>query len=68
MKNTFGFLFTSNKLRPLDDNNLMSYCDPLEAALKSGENSDIDGKELFMELKILQGFLPQEEMMGPLLF
>ena len=43
----------------------MSSCDPLEAALKSGENSDIDGKELFMELKILQGFLPQEEMMGP---
>ena len=29
------------------------------------KNSDIDGKELFMELKILQGFLPREEMMGP---
>ena len=64
-ENTFGFLFTSNKLRSLDDNNLMSSCDLLEAALKSGENTDIDGKELFMELKILQGFLPQEEMMGP---
>ena len=64
-ENTFGFLFTSNKLCSLDDNNLMSSCDLLEAALKSGENSDIDGKELFMELKILQGFLPQEEMMGP---
>ena len=29
------------------------------------KNSDIDGKELFMELKILLGFLPREEMMGP---
>ena len=64
-ENTFGFLFTSNKLCSLDDNNLMSSCDLLEVALKIGENSNIDGKELFMKLKILQGFLPQEEMMGP---
>ena len=61
----FCFLFTSQKLCSLDDKSLLSACGNLEAALKNGEDSDIDGKELFMELKILQGFLPREEMMGP---
>jgi hypothetical protein len=52
-KNTCGFLFTSDKLCSLDDKRLFSSSINLEAALKSGEHSDIDGKELFVELKLI---------------
>jgi hypothetical protein len=40
----------------------MSSCTHLEAALKSGEDFDIDGKDLYLELKFLQNFIPAEEM------
>jgi hypothetical protein len=36
----------------------------LEAALKSGKHSDIDGKELFVELKLIRDLI--KESMGPL--
>ncbi|GJR74309.1 retrovirus-related pol polyprotein from transposon TNT 1-94 [Tanacetum coccineum] len=39
-------------------------CTQLEAALKNGERSDIDANELFMELRLLDNFLPSENM-GP---
>jgi hypothetical protein len=64
-ENTFGFLFTSKILCSLDDNCLLSSCVNLENALKSGEHSDIDGKELHVELKFLQNIIPHEGM-GPL--
>ncbi|XP_066338762.1 uncharacterized protein [Miscanthus floridulus] len=60
----FGFLFTSETLRSLDNQSLKSSCDNLEAVLKKDEKSDIDAKELYMELKFLQDFIP-EERMGP---
>jgi len=60
----FGFLFTSETLRSLDNQSLKSSCDNLEAVLKKNEKSDIDAKELYMELKFLQDFIP-EERMGP---
>lgn len=61
---TFGFLFTSDRLRSLDDKNLMAACVNLEDALKNGEHKDIDGQELFAELTFIQDLL--EESMGPL--
>ncbi|PNT60887.1 hypothetical protein BRADI_5g07655v3, partial [Brachypodium distachyon] len=60
----FGFLFTSETLQSLDNQNLKSSCDNLEASLKKDGKSDIDGKELYVELKFLQDFLPQENI-GP---
>jgi hypothetical protein len=60
-ENIFGFLFTLNKLRSLDDKRLMFSCRHLETALKSGEDSDIDDKDLYLELKFLQDFIPIEE-------
>jgi len=60
----FGFLFTSETLRSLDNQSLKSSCDNLEAVLKKDEKSNIDAKELYMELKFLQDFIP-EERMGP---
>ena len=61
---TFGFLFTSDRLRSLDDKSLLAACVNLEDALKSGENKDIDGLELCCELLFLQDSL--QKSMGPL--
>jgi hypothetical protein len=63
-ENTFDFLFTSDKLHSLDDKRLFSSYINLEAALKSEEHSDIDGKELFVELKLIRDLI--KESMGPL--
>uniref|UniRef100_A0A8R7RG00 DUF4371 domain-containing protein n=1 Tax=Triticum urartu TaxID=4572 RepID=A0A8R7RG00_TRIUA len=51
---TFGFLFTSDRLRSMDDKSLLAACVNLEDALKSGEHKDIDGAELFYELIFIQ--------------
>ncbi|CAL8989583.1 unnamed protein product [Prunus brigantina] len=56
----FGFLFTVNKLNSFDANNLESCCDHLEIFLKHGMSSDLDGKDLFEELKIIREILPKE--------
>ncbi|EAY87545.1 hypothetical protein OsI_08956 [Oryza sativa Indica Group] len=61
---TFGFLFTSDRLRLLDDDSLLAACENLEVALKSGEHKDIDGKELSDELGLIQQIL--KKSMGPL--
>jgi hypothetical protein len=72
-QNFFGFLFTSEKMRSLDNDSLKSSCDNLEAALKEKETdsianenrkSDIDTNELYVELKLLRDFIPKENM-GP---
>jgi len=48
----------------LDNESLLVACLNLENALKSGENKDIDGQELFGELIFVQDLL--KESMGPL--
>ncbi|GJU03954.1 zinc finger MYM-type protein 1-like protein [Tanacetum coccineum] len=60
--NIFGFLFSCDKLKSYDDKSLKLSCTQLEAALKNGERSDIDANELFMELRLLDNFLPSENM------
>ncbi|PWA54105.1 hypothetical protein CTI12_AA326870 [Artemisia annua] len=54
----FGFMFDASKLAYLDDANLKECCLNLESALTNDEDCDIDGKDLFMELQILQEMLP----------
>jgi hypothetical protein len=61
----FGFLFTSETLQSLDNQSLKSSCDNLEAVLKIDGKSDIDAKELFMELKFVRDLIPKEKM-GPI--
>ena len=51
-------------LQSLDNKNLKSSCDNLEAALKKDGQSDIDACDLYVELKFLQGYILREEM-GP---
>ena len=68
----FGFLFTSDRLRSLDEKSLMDACVKLEAALTHEVNSDgkdekhmdIDGEELCKELIFIKDLL--EKSMGPL--
>ncbi|XP_031116757.1 uncharacterized protein LOC116020421 [Ipomoea triloba] len=59
---TFGFLFSSHKLQAMTDMDLKSCCICLEAALKSDEQGDIDGNELYIELKLLKGILSKENI------
>ncbi|XP_076907194.1 uncharacterized protein LOC143563568 [Bidens hawaiensis] len=58
-KKLFGFLFPK-KLKELEDKDLMSCCILLQDALKYGEASDIDAKELYMELKLMDMYLPDD--------
>ncbi|XP_058726408.1 uncharacterized protein LOC131597749 [Vicia villosa] len=57
-ESVFGFLFTSQNLKSLDDATLESCCSHFEATLKHNEQCDIDGKELCLELKLLRDTLP----------
>jgi hypothetical protein len=50
----FGFLFSSQNLQLLDDATLNSCCSHLEQTLKHNEQSNIDGKELCVELRLLR--------------
>lgn len=59
-ENKFGFLFDSTKLKMCDDVSLKSYCSCLENSLKNGDLLDINGDELFRELKFLMELLPNE--------
>ncbi|XP_070668502.1 uncharacterized protein [Malus domestica] len=57
---TFGLLFNLKKLKDVDNDSLKGFCINLEGCLKHGEYSDIDGKDLFIELRILRETLPKE--------
>ena len=56
----FGFLFDGRTLFTLHDDELKKSCLNLERVLTNGDDSDIDGECLFMELQVLQGMLPEE--------
>lgn len=58
----FDFLLTFDKFKSLDNATLESCCSNFEQALKHNENSYIDGRELYMELRSLRDILPEEEM------
>jgi len=53
-KDIFYFLFSIKKLKSLDINNLKQYCLNLECSLKHNNHSNIDGLDLFIELKIVR--------------
>ncbi|XP_026396883.1 uncharacterized protein LOC113291576 [Papaver somniferum] len=56
----FGFLYNVDQLRFLDDDILMAFCINLENHLKHGMSSDINGHDLYAELKVLKSYLPAE--------
>ncbi|KAI3684617.1 hypothetical protein L6452_33841 [Arctium lappa] len=63
-ESVFGFLFTSDKLCSLDNVCLKSSCTNFEIALKKQDQSDVDGNDLYVELKLLQDYLANQKM-GP---
>ncbi|KAL4122311.1 hypothetical protein QTP88_014665 [Uroleucon formosanum] len=58
--NMFGFLYFPEKLRSISENDSMKCCFDLDISLRNGEKHDIDGAELFFELKILRQMIPEE--------
>ena len=53
-ENIFGFLFVLKKLYSTDDDCLERSCNKLEEFLRYKMDSDIDGQELFSELKVVR--------------
>ncbi|KAJ6826797.1 zinc finger MYM-type protein 1-like [Iris pallida] len=60
LQSIFGFLFDAAKLKSLDDDELKYSCENLHLALKNGDTSDFDLKDLYSEIQILQVTLPSE--------
>lgn len=56
----FGFLFSIQKLKSLKIGSLKESCLNLEHSLKYNETSDIDGLDLYFELKILREIIQVE--------
>jgi hypothetical protein len=56
----FGFLFSFEKLKSFDDDSLQDKCLCLENALTYKNSIDIDGLDLFLELKVLREVIQTE--------
>ena len=59
-ENMFGFLFNSNKFKTLSKDELKKSCINLEKILSFENHSDIDGLDLFSELRLLKEVLTNE--------
>ena len=60
-ENNFWYLFDVKKLTSLNYNNLKKYYVNLEGFLKPDNFFDLDGIDLFSDLKLLQEILPKEK-------
>ncbi|KAK4435039.1 hypothetical protein Salat_0667000 [Sesamum alatum] len=58
----FGFLLNSKRLKSLDESELWQCCNTFHSTFSHGDKSDIDLNDLYSELKILQGTLPNKFM------
>jgi hypothetical protein len=58
----FGFLFNSENLKSLDDNDLRNCCTTFVETFSHGNNSDVELDDFFCELKVLRSSLPEELM------
>ena len=56
----FGFLFNFKKLKTLDEDVLKRHCLNLEDILRHDGFSDVDGIELFSELRVLRDIIQKE--------
>ncbi|XP_026416069.1 zinc finger MYM-type protein 1-like [Papaver somniferum] len=59
-ENIYGFLFDLEKLKSMSDDSLLASCTKLEDFLSCGTLSDIDGRDLYTELKIMKRTLPDD--------
>ncbi|XP_024986574.1 zinc finger MYM-type protein 1-like [Cynara cardunculus var. scolymus] len=58
----FGFLFDSDKLKSLDENELMRSCVHFGDTFYHNTVADVDVNDLYSELKVLQVTLPNKSM------
>lgn len=58
----FGFLFNSENLKSLDDNDLRKCCTTFVESFSHENKSDVDLDDFFSELKVLRASLPEELM------
>ncbi|TYG65704.1 hypothetical protein ES288_D06G207700v1, partial [Gossypium darwinii] len=63
-KSIFGFLFDSNKLKSLDENELRECCVTFLSTFCHGDSSYVDLNDLFSKLKVLQFTLLNELMLA----
>ena len=60
-QNNFLYLFDMKKLTSLTYDNLKKYYTNLEGFLKPNNFFDLDGIDLFLDLKVLQDILPKKK-------
>ena len=60
-ENNFWYLFDVKKLTSLNYDNLKKYYVNLESFLKPDNFFDLDGIDLFSDLKVLQQILPKKK-------
>ncbi|KAL0378483.1 UNVERIFIED_CONTAM: hypothetical protein Sradi_3153800 [Sesamum radiatum] len=58
----FGFLLDSKRLKLLDESELWQCCNTFHSTFSHGDKSDVDLNDLYSELRILQGTLPNKFM------
>jgi hypothetical protein len=58
----FGFLFNSENLKSLDDNDLRKCCTTFVETFSHDNNSDVELDDFFSKLKVLRSSLPEELM------
>lgn len=51
--NHFSFLYNIHDLKQMSDNAIKNYCSDLDLILPDGESKDIDGEQLYDEIKSL---------------
>ena len=64
----FGFLFNSENLKSLDDNDLRKCCTTFADLYTHDNSSDVDLDDFFSELKVLQVTLPDKLMSATEIF
>ena len=67
-ENSFLYLFYVKKLTSLNYDNLKKYYVNLEGFLKPDNFFDLDGIDLFSDLKVLQEILPKEKKIATNIF
>lgn len=60
-ENIFGFLYNVLNVSSMPDKELLNHCEDLQIALTDGNQRDIDGLELFEELKIFPNVVEEAD-------
>jgi hypothetical protein len=54
----FGFLYNINTMRQLNDDDFLKCCMDLDLVLRSENSHDLEGADLWAELKIFREIVP----------